>query len=173
MPFKTGPNSGLGVAPLTGTPAGIPDTVAAVPVGTVVTMVDEIQGAGEFIYLPGVAGLVAGDAVVYDLNPASISVARYVQNTFANSGRPLAIALTALTAAQFGWYQISGVAIANVVAGTAAGVAMGTATTGQLGNTADAGDQILNARISTAVGTPAAGKAYLTLQRPFVQGQIT
>lgn len=173
MGFKTGPNAALGVPAITGTPAGTPDTSPVVPVGTIVTMVDEVQGPAEFIYLPGVAALAANDLVVYDLLPGSVSVARAVNNTFANSGRSVAVAVAALTAAQYGWYQISGVAIVNAVAGTVAGVAMNTVTTGQVGNAADAGDQILNARISSAVGTPAAGKAYMTLNRPFIQGQIT
>lgn len=173
MPFKTGPNAALGVPPITGTPAGVPDTTPVVPVGTIVTMVDEVQGPGEFIYLPGVASLAANDIVLYDLPPAGVTVTRHSNATGSNSGRPVAVAQAALTATQYGWYQISGVAVVNAVAGTVAGVCMATATTGSVGNTADAGDQILNARISSAVGTPAAGKAYLTMNRPFVQGQIT
>ena len=173
MPFKTGPNASLGVAALSGTPAGIPDTVAQVPVGTIVTMVDEIQGSGEFIYLPGVASLAANDIVLYDLLPSGPTVTRHSNATGSNSGRPVAVALNALTAVQFGWYQISGVAIVNAVAGTAAGPVFASATAGQVSSTVDAGDQIMNARITSAVGTPAANKSYMTMQRPHVQGQIT
>jgi hypothetical protein len=34
------------------------------------------------------------------------------------------------------------------------------------------GGQILNVHAETAIATPAAGKAYFNLNRPFVQGQI-
>jgi hypothetical protein len=81
--------------------------------------------------------------------------------------------LNAVGAGQYGWYQIGGLAIVSAVAGTVAGVCMATATAGSVGNTADAGDQILGARISSAVGTPAANKSYATINRPYVQGQIT
>lgn len=170
MAWKPDKNAPLGmpaVAPTTVDPA------AVVPVGTVQSFIEDTQGSCELIYLPGVANLVAGDVVVYDLTPGAQAITRIVKDTFANSGRAVAVAITPVLAGQFGWFQISGVAIVNTVAGTVAGVAMNTATTGQLGNTADAGDQILNARILTAVGTPAATKSYVQLNRPFVQGQIT
>ena len=173
MPFKTGPNSALGVATVLGTPSGIADTTAQVLVNTVVTMVDETQGAGDFIYLPGVAGTVAGDLVVYDLTPGAQSTTRLVNNAQNNTGRPVAVALAATVAGQFGWYQISGVAIVNAVVGTVAGAAFANATTGSISNTADAGDQLIGARVLTAVGTPSAGKAYVALNRPNMQSQIT
>lgn len=162
-------------APL-GLPAAVPttpDATAAIAVGTIAMFIEDTQGEAELIYLPGVAALTAGDVVVYDLTPGAQAVTRIVKDTFANSGRPVAVALAPVLAGQFGWFQIGGVALVNTVAATAAGVAMNTATTGQLGNTADAGDQILNARILTAVGTPSAGKSYVQINRPFVQGQIT
>lgn len=169
MPWKTGPNSPLGVSP----PNGIADPNIVNQVGTIAKFTDEILGEAEFIYLPGVASCLAGDLVLYDLNPAGPSVTRHSNATGSNSGRPVAVALGPTVAGQFGWFQISGVAIVNAVAGTVAGVCMATATAGAVGNTADPGDQILNARISTPVGTPAAGKCYVTMNRPFVQGQIT
>jgi hypothetical protein len=173
MPFKPDRNSGLGYPPVGGTPIGIPDATAVVQVGTIVSMFDEIQGWGEFIYLPGAASLAAGDLVLYDTTPGAASVTRHTNATGSNTGRPVAIAMAAIGATQFGWYQISGLAIVNTVSGQVAGVMMGTATAGQVGNTADAGDQILNARLTTARGTPAANQAYALIQRPFVQGQIT
>lgn len=173
MPFKNGrANPGLGIPPMLGTPSGTPDVIAVVPVGTVHTFEDEVQGEGEFIYLPGAANVAQGDAVVYDLASGG-SVTRLANNAQNNTGRPVAFAATALGAGTFGWYQIRGLTLVSAVAGTNAGVMMATATAGSVGNTADAGDQILNARISTAVGTPAANKAYATINRPFVQGQIT
>lgn len=171
MVFRTGSNAALGLQAFNLTDV---DTVAKVPVGTVTRAFDPaINQEGEFIYLPGVANVVAGDAVVYDLNPAGPSITRLVENTFANSGRPVAWAVVAVVAGQYGWFQIGGTVTANAVAGTVAGNVMAHATTGSIANTANAGDQITGARVSTAVGTPAAGKSYLTVNRPTLQTQIT
>jgi hypothetical protein len=170
MAYKTSLNSGIG---LQGFLAAQVDTVQRVALGTTIKGFDDVLGEGEFIYLPGAANVVAGDAVVYDLAPGAVAVTRMVNNAFNNSGRPVAIAVAAVPAGSFGWYQIGGCAIANTIGGTVAGVAMANATTGQLSNTADAGDQIIGARISTAVGTPAAGQSYVTLNRPCMQSQIT
>jgi hypothetical protein len=169
MAWKSGANSPLGVA----APNGVADTAAQVAVGTMAKFFDDTLGEGEFIYLPGVANTAIGDLVEYDLSPVGPVTVRHSNATASNSGRPVAIAMSASIAGTFGWYQISGVAIANAVGGTGVGVAMGSATAGSFGAAADAGDQILGARISSAVGTPSAGKVYATISRPFVQGQIT
>jgi len=170
MAFKTAGNSQLGVPDFQ---PSVVDAVARVPVGTIVKAFDDVQGEGEFIYLPGVAATVAGDLIEYDLAPGAQATVRGSNATSSNAGRPVGFAMGANVAGTFGWAQISGVAIVNAVGGTVAGVMMATATAGSVGNTADPGDQILNARISTAVGTPSAGKAYATINRPFKQGQIT
>jgi hypothetical protein len=135
--------------------------------------VDDTLQSAEFVYMPGVNGLLAGDVVVLDLTPGAQQVIRHTSVTYKNSGRPLAVAIGAPQAGQYGWFQISGVAIANVVAGTAVGAAYGSATAGALSSTAAAGDQILSARILTAIGTPAAGQSYVQINGPCVQSQIT
>jgi len=169
MVWKTGANSPMGIS----APTGTADTVQVNAVGTIAKFYDDAFGEGEFIYLPGVASCAAGDAVLYDLLPSGPTTLRHSNATGSNTGRPVAFALGATVAGQWGWFQVSGVAIVSAVAGTVAGVMMASATAGSVGNTADAGDQILNARISSAVGTPAANKSYATINRPFVQGQIT
>lgn len=168
MAWKSGPNAALGIP----TPGGS-ETTSTKTVGTIARFFDDALGDGEFIYLPGVADTVRGDLVEYDLAPGAPSTTRHSNATGTNSGRPLAVATANVGAGHYGWYQIGGVAIVNAVAGTVAGVAMGTATPGSIGNTADAGDQILGARIVTPLGTPEAGKVYAELARPHVQGQIT
>lgn len=168
MTFKPGANAPLGLS----APGNV-DAVASVQVGTIAKFYDDVQGEGEFIYLPGVAATVAGDVVEYDLAPGAQLTVRHSNATASNSGRPVAVATAACIAATFGWYQIGGLAIVNTTAAQAAGNVYGTATAGQVGNTLDAGDQVLNCRLVTATGVPAANKAYLMLQRPFVQGNIT
>ena len=173
MPFKTERNAALGVPASLGTPSGFIDTVAALPIGTEVQMVDETQGPGLFIYLPGCAATVAGDLCVYDLTPGAQLTARLTKDTNNNSGRSVVVALAATVAGTFGWYQRQGVAIVSAVAATVAGPMFASATAGQISSVADPGDQIIGGRISTAVGTPAAGKCYVSLNRPIMQSQIT
>jgi hypothetical protein len=171
MAWKPGYNAPLGLPPMNPTTV---DPAAVVPVGTIATFVeDTLNLMGEFIYLPGVAATIAGDVVEYDLTPGAAATIRHTNATGSNSGRPLAVAMAAVLATQFGWYQIGGVCVINTTAAQAAGNVFGTATAGAVGNTLDAGDQILNARLLTATGTPAALKAYALIQRPFVQGNIT
>lgn len=170
MVWRPSYNAGLGIPDIQ--PATVDDT-ARYPIGTIVKAYDETQGEGEFIYLPGVASCAPGDMVEYDLTPGAQAVVRGTNATSSNSGRPVAFAMGAIVATKFGWYQISGCAIVSTVAGTVAGNMMATATAGSVGNTADAGDQVLSARILTAVGTPSANKSYAMIQRPFKQGQIT
>lgn len=169
MTFKTSYNAALGVPSLT--LAGV-DTTAKMVVGTVVKGFDDLQGEADFIYLPGVAGTLAGDVVTFDLMPGGQLTVR-ATTASANTGRSIAVALTAVSAGSFGWYQITGAAIVNAVAGTVAGGMYLSATAGSVTSTAAAGVQVGGARINSALGVPAAGQVYATLNRPAVQTQIT
>jgi hypothetical protein len=84
-------------------------TVQAHPLGTIVTAVDGTLGGGEFIYLKGVASTVVGSIVNYDDNYQT------ALDTSATAGpsRPLAVAMSANVANAYGWYQISGLAVAT------------------------------------------------------------
>lgn len=170
MAWKTGLNAPLGVPQIDPTTI---DTSEEYPVGTIVTGYDDTQGYGEFIYLPGVAAVVEGDLVVYDLVPGAEAIVR-ATTALANSGRLVAVALGAVVAGTFGWFQITGVAIVNVAAAFAAGnKVMLTAVAGVVDDAAVAGSQLIGAISSSAIGTPAANKAYVTINRPSIQSQIT
>lgn len=171
MAWKTGLNAGLGL-PNAIQPV-VPDPTPYVPVGTVASFWEDTLGPANLIYLPGIANVAAGDVVAYDLFPGNATVSRLVTPGNANNGRSVAVALSPVVTAQYGWFQITGVAIVNAIGGVVAGPAMGSGTAGSLGSAAVAGGQILGARFSSGVGTPATGKAYLTLNNPFIQGQIT
>lgn len=95
----------LGAQPIADT-----STTQKHPLGTIVTAVDPTLGGGEFIYLLGVASTVVGSIVNYD--GAGFQTAL---DTSAVTGptRPLAIAMSANVASQYGWYQISGLAVAT------------------------------------------------------------
>ncbi len=78
------------------------------PLGTIIQAVDPTYGTGEFIYLKGVGSTIVGSIVNYD------DTFQTALDTAAVSGpsRPLAIAMGAIVADRYGWYQISGLAIA-------------------------------------------------------------
>lgn len=97
-------DSRVGFQPIANT-----ETVKNHPLGTIVSAVDETLGGGEFIYLKGVGSTVVGSIVNYDDNFQT------ALDTVATAGpsRPLAIAMSANVANQYGWYQISGLAVAT------------------------------------------------------------
>lgn len=94
----------VGLQPITST-----ETTQAHPLGTIVTGWDETLGEGEFIYLKGVGSTVVGSIVNYDDNFQT------ALDTTATAGpsRPLAVAMSANIANQYGWYQIAGLAVAT------------------------------------------------------------
>ena len=86
---------------------------------------------------------------------------------------PVAFAMAANIAANYGWYQISGVAVAAATVMAGAGVVGIGLTAGIISSSLVAGKQIVNANSLVAVGTPAAGQTLVTCNRPFAQGAIT
>ena len=168
MAIKTAANAALGIAQAS---PSVADVSPVCPVGTIAKMYDDARGEGEYIYLPVSVAVNEGDLVSYSLVPGSQSIAK--ATGLANTGRPVASALNTCAAGTYSWFQISGIAAVNAVAGAVAGNCYLSATAGQVQSTAIAGAQIINARIETAVGTPAAGQAYVQMHRPAMQTQIT
>ena len=156
-------------------PIATNDTIKRHQLGTRVFATDPVYGDGEFIYLQGVASTVVGSVVTYD--GASSGTPTYqtaLAPATANLGQPLAVAMSACVANQFGWYQISGSAVCATNGTLAAGPGkVFLAGTGQLTSTAGAGLQVLSARNDTATGTPAANQAVVQIDHPSAQGQIT
>jgi hypothetical protein len=155
-------------------PIGSVSASPVVALGTIVRATDPIYGDGEFIFLQGVASTVQGSAVNWggvDGNNKPTFQTALLPST-AIQGCPVAFATAAIGAGQYGWYQISGVAVAAATTFAAAGPAyIGTA--GQVISTTAAGKQIVNSNGLTAVGVPAAGQVLLSINRPFAQGAIT
>lgn len=134
------------------------------PLGAVVKARHATYGDGEFIYLQGIGSTVVGDAVVY-------STAFLTTRAVLASRGPVAIAMSANVASQYGWYQISGLGVVKagtVVAETAAQL---TATDGTLDDTTTATRYIDGAVFKTADGTPAAGFATIALCNPCANGR--
>lgn len=142
--------------------------------GDIVQATDPVYGAGEFIYLLGVANTVVGSVVTYDgANAGTPTWQTALAPSTANLGQPLAVAMSANVANQYGWYQISGSAVVATNGTLAAGPGpVFLAGSGQVTSTQANGKMVNNARNETATGTPAANQAVVKINRPFAQGQI-
>lgn len=138
------------------------------PLGTVVNAVDDTYGAGEFIYLLGVASTAVGSAVAYDTTGYQTKLAP----VGANLPEPIAFAMSANVASQYGWYQISGRAIAKKTSGLAlaANAAVGVKTAGLVATTGT-GKEVQGA-LTIGVST-ASTTVSLIINRPHMQGRIT
>jgi hypothetical protein len=132
--------------------------------GDIVVAEHPTLGTGEFIYLEGLANTAVGETVLYNASDFSTTLA------VANGIGPVAFAMSANVADQFGWYQIQGKAAGKVLTGFADNAnCYLTPTAGSLDDTAVAGDYVFNCKGASAVGTPSAGLAYLEIARPFVK----
>ncbi|RKH09000.1 hypothetical protein D7X74_30420 [Corallococcus sp. CA047B] len=147
-------------------PQGITDTSTTqnAPLGTIITAQDSTNGEGEFIYLKGVASTAVGDVVIYDQRAGTTT------RTVAGSRGPVAVAMSANVANQYGWYQVSGAAVTKSAAAVAAASVYVTATAGTVDDAVVATDKVDGARFKTADGTPSAGLAVLQLSRPALNG---
>lgn len=83
------------------------------PLGTIVRAKDSTYGEGEFIYLLGVGSTVVGSLVTY--NATTYQTALSPTNATTDSV-PVAVAMSANVASQYGWYQIGGLAVVKKTA---------------------------------------------------------
>jgi hypothetical protein len=141
------------------------------PLGTIIRAYDPTLGEGEFIYLKGVASTVVGSAVIYNQLAGTTTL---TPNT-ANLAQPVAFAMSANVASQFGWYQISGVAVISKTA-TKVNPAVQiflSATAGAIQATVASGKEVLNAiTVNAATVASATGTVQVQINRPFLQGQV-
>lgn len=155
----------LGVQPI-----AVTDTVQRHTLGYLVRANDPVYGGGEFIYLKGIGSTVVGTMVDYDeyLGTTALSPAT------AGTGS-VAVAMSANVANQYGWYQVSGSAVVRAPNAMTPGADVFSlaATPGSVDDAAVAGEQILNAKVSTTTGTPGTGLGVIQINRAAHQGQIT
>lgn len=78
------------------------------PLGTIIQAHSATFGSAEFIYLRGIGSTVVGSIVNYD-----DSFLTALSTTALDTARPVAVAMSANVANSFGWYQISGIAVAT------------------------------------------------------------
>lgn len=153
-------------AALTGFPLGSEsnlgdvDSVARMPVGTVIGGVDALGNFAEYVYLQGVASVIVGTVVTFDHLGVTTLIA-------ANAVGPVAVAVGLIVALKFGWFGRTGTFLTDVVANSAAGAGIGRETTdGKVGDGFAAGDQIFGA--VQRVATTAAAVVYCSFDRPYV-----
>jgi len=131
------------------------------PLGHIIQAFDSTYLSGEFIYLNGVASTAVGSWV-------SILMDGYETVLLAaNATGPVAVAMSASVADEYGWYQISGKAVGKCLSGFAdnADVYI-TATGGSIDDATVAGDRVHNAKGASAIGTPSSGLAEFEINRP-------
>lgn len=132
------------------------------PLGTIVRAKDDDDGEGEFIYLKGVASTAVGSWVTYNADDWSTTLLA------ANAVGPVAIALSANVASQYGWYQISGKAVGKCLTQYADNARVWiTATAGSVDDTSVAGDGVINAKGASATVADS-GVADFEIARPWV-----
>lgn len=130
------------------------DTAAAFPLGTKVTARNTADGyMGEFIYMKGVASTAAGNWV--SLNYDDGSTTRLIDGAIG----PVGVAMGALIASTYGWYQVQGKAEAlvdNSIADNTALYALAASSVGMAGATGVGLSEILGARSAEATTSSAA-----------------
>ena len=144
-------------------PIATTDTVKNHPLGTIVHAHDPVYGEGEFIYLLGLASTAVGSWVTYNNDDGSTTLLA------ANAIGPVAVAMSANVASQYGWYQIQGKAIGKALTGYVDNALVyATATAGSIDDAVVAGDRVKNAKGASAVDTPSTGLAEFEIDRPWM-----
>lgn len=153
----------------TDTVAGLPpvtdtDTVQKVAIGTRCKAFDSTFGEAEFIYLPGVASTIVGSVVAFDTKAQTTTL------TVAATRGPVAVAMAANVAGQFGWYQISGSAVVATAGGVVAGTpAYSTATAGKVDDAVTAGS-LIDGMVFKLDAFPGAGFAVVQMEGACLSG---
>lgn len=142
-------------------------TVQNHALGTIVRATDPTYGAGEFIYLLGVASTAVGSWVLY--SPDNFATSLLAANDIGH----VAIAMSANVASQYGWYQIQGKAVGKVLAAFADnGNVYATATAGSVDDAVVAGDRVKGAKGASAIDTPSTGLAEMEISRPWMDDAL-
>lgn len=146
-------------------------TVKKHDLGTIVRAVDPTYGVGEFIYLLGVASTVTGSVVTY--HPATYQTELCPVGN--NLAKPIAVAMGANVASSYGWYQISGLAVALKSASICcvAGAGIAVKTIGQISKSGSAKEIQGGVTATTASAKTGVTSVLISIQRPTMQGRIT
>jgi len=135
--------------------------------GTYVQCKDETSGAGEFIYLKGVASCAIRNWVSINMDDGTTT------RLVADAIGPVAVAMSTLTASFYGWFQRSGKAIGSCLTQFADnGRVYITGTAGSVDDASVAGNYVWGAR-GASLTTVDSGVADFELDRPFVADRVS
>ncbi len=164
-PTATTTNTSTVAAGVLGTTQGAAGRSTPGRLGSICKAYDPVYGEGEFIYLKGVAATAVGSWVIYSADDYTSTLL-----TTATYG-PVAVAMSANVAGNYGWYQIQGKALGLALASFADnGNVYATATAGSVDDAVVAGSRVKNALgASTIVG---AGLAEFEIARPFMDNGL-
>jgi hypothetical protein len=129
------------------------DTAARNTVGT--SYYDD--AGNEYIYLQGIGSTVIGSAVTFGLSATPYITALTVTTVRG----PVAIAMAAVLATQFGWYQIYGIGSALFNGAAVAGACCFSASTGKVDDAVVTGDRIDGMNVAATVGSAVLGAVFL------------
>lgn len=133
------------------------------PLGMIMRAADPVYGAGEFIYLKGVASTVLGSWVTYNSDDNSTTLLA------ANAIGPVAVAMGINVESYYGWYQIQGKAVGKALAAFADNANVyATATAGSVDDAVVAGDRVKGAKGASALDIPSTGLAEFEISYPFM-----
>lgn len=156
-------------APIGHQPIANTETTAKHALGTLITATDPTYGNAEFIYMLGVGSTVVGSLVTYNATTWQTTL---TPTDTSGNGKPVAVAMSANVASQYGWYQVSGLAVIKktAVAVTPQVAVFVSGTAGRIYVTDSAGKQILGAQ-SANLATIASGTSTVTvsINRPFIE----
>lgn len=130
---------------------------------------NQTDGYAEFIYLQGVASTALGDWVTY--NSDDWSTTRLVPNAIG----PVAVAMSANVASQYGWYMIHGKVDARAADVSDNGKVYIDTVAGACDDAVVAGDKVFNAKWASAddTGVASIGWAEVEIARPFCTDEST
>lgn len=174
-----------------------PNTVVAgsappYPLGKIIEGQDPSLGVGRFIYMQANEILLAGD--ICEAIAATVTFGSTILGAWsvqkwrgvAISGKPLVVAVAAMAANQYGWFQFYGAALINSNGAIAANDKAGFQANGVLSTTLVAGKQAVNIAAMVANSTNFGGldaakvvtatsatQAVYFINNPFAQGAIT
>ena len=147
-------------------PIATTETTKKHPLGTICQGYDATNGGAEFIYLQGVASTAVGSWVTYLMDGGTTALLA------ADAIGPVAIAMSANVANQYGWYQISGKAVGLCLASFVDNANVyATATAGSIDDAIVAGDRVKRAKGASARDTDT-GAADFEIDRPFMDDAL-
>lgn len=136
-------------------------TVARQALGTRIKAYSPTYGEGEFIYLQGASSTAVGSWVTYNADDNSTALLA------ANDIGPVAVAMSANIASQYGWYQIFGKAVGKALTGFVDNANVyATSTAGSIDDAVVSGDRVKNAKGASALDTPSTGLAEFEIHYP-------